>query len=905
MTSGKNLFVHAVNMIQFGSNESIPTAIYYGEDHENLFGTEALKLGDNSHQANEDFKVDLGNVRPGQSPNTRTQFECADGKLRSAVNIANDFFEQLISHTLTNLRAKNLTPAKYALISEPLQYVAEQNEDWIENYRGNIRRILGTSFDEIQFLPEPFAVYQYYRYGIKHSLVADDRKHCALVIDFGGGTFDVSIVETTKGGDISQTGRHCRPLGANSVPTGGFEINRQVARQLAIRHFANTTDKDQLSKGITNYYRWRNGELQIEALSAVNRRFVTWYGHFLTQIESAKIQLSGTITNWSLDSTLPQAISINVPEDPFAENADEIPLRISASELREIFIAEIWNRRLKNCIKKTLEVSRHELNGRPLDLVLLSGGSSNLRWLEFLVAQEFSELLHSARIVSLRESYQEVVAKGLAIECARRGYEPNSEFSDVVYNPLFLTLEPDNRGLEKPRYRSPKGDFNLEEKPISGQLLSAADYLDIQDTCELTWKARLNHPPRRHLDYFFTKALDADGNVEDRYNYFETRVHTKASTRFGEGSIRVQLEIRQDGTCSPCFIYRTDKDDKPVDFVKGTPFVIDLVSANQSINREAFIGIDFGTATSAVSFVDWEQVEEIGRRQNDPVWLSLADLVDLPVPIAAPLKAFIGSSRVDDQAKLAMEALEGMLCFSAFVCWAEHSTFTKGQPIRINKNWKRSAGPLKKLLFDCVDARTKGNFNSAFRKELDPQFRAQLDSLISELDREKHNKIPPGSCDARIVLERLGNACRQSLTKWHFGYFEHIKKMGFSDASIGIFRIAHGMPPFHQTLEYEGPHAFSENEAVLVNIETGKAIILTPLMFWRRDNPGSIWQNCMLYDGRSRDGGAEYKTAEAHDGLSISNTEYSALESYIAGLSEGDTRAKACSDCKMKMLEEK
>lgn len=68
---------------------------------------------------------------------------------------------------------------------------------------------------------------------------------------------------------------------------------------------------------------------------------------------------------------------------------------------------------------------------------------------------------------------------------------------------------------------------------------------------------------------------------------------------------------------------------------------------------------------------------------------------------------------------LAMEALEGMLCFAAYMCWAEHSSITDEQPIRFNRNWKRSAGPLKKLLFDCVDTRSSGSFITTFRRELD------------------------------------------------------------------------------------------------------------------------------------------------------------------------------------------
>ena len=108
---------------------------------------------------------------------------------------------------------------------------AQQDADWLENYRVNLREMLSkrTSqeypnicFDEVSFLPEPFAVFQYYRYGINHPLMAQSAKHQALILDFGGGTFDLSVIETTKQGDISESGRNSKPYGASSDQVGGF-----------------------------------------------------------------------------------------------------------------------------------------------------------------------------------------------------------------------------------------------------------------------------------------------------------------------------------------------------------------------------------------------------------------------------------------------------------------------------------------------------------------------------------------------------------------------------------------------------------------------------------------------------------------------------------------------------------
>ena len=84
----------------------------------------------------------------------------------------------------------------------------------------------------VRFIPEPFAAFQYYRYGIRHPLVAQKGQMNVLVIDFGGGTCDVCVIETTKDGDISGGGRNKRPLAGKSLPIGGFAINRALAELL-------------------------------------------------------------------------------------------------------------------------------------------------------------------------------------------------------------------------------------------------------------------------------------------------------------------------------------------------------------------------------------------------------------------------------------------------------------------------------------------------------------------------------------------------------------------------------------------------------------------------------------------------------------------------------------------------
>ena len=116
----------------------------------------------------------------------------------------------------------------------------------------------GKGFDpkKIDFLPEPFAAFQYYRYGEKNAELQQKRKHRVLVLDFGGGTFDACGIETTKEGDISYSGQNQRPL----EPIGGFLIDRFIAESLTEKSLPKGSIAN-WHKGLEWYSRWRKGEV--------------------------------------------------------------------------------------------------------------------------------------------------------------------------------------------------------------------------------------------------------------------------------------------------------------------------------------------------------------------------------------------------------------------------------------------------------------------------------------------------------------------------------------------------------------------------------------------------------------------------------------------------------------------
>ena len=171
-------------------------------------------------------------------------------------------------------------------------------------------------------------------------------------------------------------------------------------------------------------------------------------------VEEYKINLVNRISDWSLDAENYIKVQIEVPKDIFSSN-EWVTKELIDHQFKEVFEHEIWSKKLKHTVKTVLKRASESLSDRKIDMTLISGGSSNIGWLQKLLQRDFYGDLENAKPVAINQSFQEVVSMGLAIECARRYYESESEFVGVTYNPIKLYLNPDESGLENvKRYRS-------------------------------------------------------------------------------------------------------------------------------------------------------------------------------------------------------------------------------------------------------------------------------------------------------------------------------------------------------------------------------------------------------------------------------------------------------------------
>jgi molecular chaperone DnaK (HSP70) len=837
MTVRKLPFIQSVRLASIDESEVIPTTLYY-EQGKPFIGREAREKCLSPELLIEDFKVELGRIDP-DNPVKRSSFADSSPR-RTALGLAKDYFDEALKKLATSLAFQGLVAPTKILIAEPLSLAGSDKatEAWLSNYRRSIRKVLSGRFKEIDFLPEPFAVYQYYRYGCRHPIVAEKRKHIALVLDFGGGTFDVSVVESAKSGEISQSGVNARPLAARSIAVGGFYINRVIANDLLHEALEKKSNKSDLTKALAFYNDAKNAD--DEYLSRFNeqqRAFYRNYKILLQDVERAKISVCKSIANWDLNADLTKVGTnlISVPVNPFEIGGKIATLRLDAGKIRKIYEDQIWSQKLRNAVTSTMDGAKSELGGQEITIVLLSGGSSNIRWLRPLIERDLRKYLPEAQILELSESFQEIVAKGLATECARRYYtDGQGDFRAVTYNRLCLALRPDDAEPDIKRLRPTGPSFSSIrlEHLEDGVLLPSASSLRGLIGKPLRWKVQLSKPPKRHLDYYF---LRSSFDVEDHtvlHNIESKRVITPPKTSFQQ-RIEIELTIKDDGTAEPRFIYSKDATGRET-AVTGRPFYLDMTFAPNEAVGETYLGFDFGTSTSAFSYVSNHEIAEIEERSQSIGWRELSELVnDLPYVAASPIARFLSETDHRKRIELGREAVEALLGLAAYITYADFCAHTKRSMSYFKGLPHRSAGPLWALLRNLSGAgQSELTLSSPARDLFGGGYYHQFNRWIDEIAKSKHSK--DFKIDLVLLIGHLGNVVGKIFADWTFGVFENVTPKRFSSGNFqGIFRNLQGASQtFIHVLEYEGAHPFNDAEVFVVNSKAGLAINLSPLYLW-------------------------------------------------------------------------
>ncbi|WP_129127627.1 Hsp70 family protein [Geomonas oryzae] len=870
--SKKEFFINTVQLMDLNEGSyNIPTVLYYKDRSEYLIGSQALaeaQRRNQSHLVNEDFKIDLGNYAPGIQ--TKSSFRTATGDSKTAAALTADFIYEVVTNISKWLEGNNIDKSSSIMVAEPLSMQGDiVPEGWLANYRQNIRNLLrGKGYDSIDFLPEPFAVFQYYRYGLKHPLIAQKAKQFALVLDFGGGSFDVCVIETTKDGDISQSGKNSRPMAACSQAVGGFFINRAIAEELYSQKVVQKHERADFHKAITAYKDWKKGKTDISTLSKNYRSFIINFNRTVHKIEQAKLTLSKLLSenhSWALDSDIKKiSVPIHLPQSPFSESSNVLNVQFTAEDFKNIFIEKIWKAYLRPTIGSALKRSVAELKGAPITVVLLSGGSANIGWLCELITDEFRTELSEADILPLPD-FQEVVAKGLAIECARVFYtKSEGDFGTTTYNRLCLVLEADETGHEIPRFKAVLGTEDLDSG-INGVLLSSASSMKNHINKSLYWKYRLDHPPRKLLDYYFLRSSFDPSDLENLQNIEAKTLHSPKGLKL-DSNLLLRLIIKEDGTTFPRFYYKRGRTDDEGLYLDAKPFYLDMTFAAETNFSDSYVGFDFGTSNSAVSFINNKSVQLYTSRNTDKGWLNINELADtLPYPLSEPLSKFLTNSiSKQHMYKHGFEFVEAALAMGAYIAYIEFCVHKGRGSTKLLKSFtQRSAGPLWALLKECLGQLNNSASFSSVYIELVTNHASEVDSALKFYAQFKHDKIS-SDYDVNSIVTIFANISAKAFSKYKFGYFNNVKKERFGKNNNGNFIVCHGKPPFNEVYAYSGGSTYSQEQAFVIDDVNNVGLLLYPLVFWNycSKHPDFDYLNghCFFFDKQNKDNSFSYKS---------------------------------------------
>ncbi len=867
------LWVTSIQPEKINGYSYVPSALYYDDSGNIKYGQDALNELTKENVVNTNFKIDLGDVIPGGSIDNRKGFQSADNKKRSAFEFSKDYINSLlknIENKLPDLEKVNFQYPAKVLIAEPLSFQIEgRHKDWIKNYRKNIKRILN-NYESIEFLPEPFAVYQYYKYGLRIPHLQEQTKKIAFIIDFGGGTFDACLIESTRKGDISLSGKNSKPLSADSIPVGGYFVNTEIAKYLMVRNL-DSANKKKAFTYIKQFNRLKKGEIELNMLRDEAQMFIKNLKKLEIECEKYKVGLSSIITSWLLTSDSYEKIIVKVPKDPFSDTY-WIDCEFAAHQFRKIFIEKVWNNKLKTTVKNVFERANESLYGKNISITLISGGSSNIGWLQHLLMRDFSDFLDKAEPVPIHHSFQEIVANGLAIECARRHFSSESEFVAVTYNPIKLFLDPDLHGIEREiKFKSIEDKIDMSSaKP--GDLIPSAQPLKYFFDMDLQWKFKLKKPPKRHLNYYFTRPDSFD--EDDYYNVEETRVHTK--DKHFDQSIIVNLVVREDGTVVPKFIYKSENKKYLIEenSVSGKPFFIDMTSDSESFNNtNYYIGFDFGTSNSSICTLTNEQISLTAKRQENDVWQGLSKCINnLPFPVAIAVRKFLSTRDINLIPSVARETFESCLAFMAYCAASEAASLGKLGNI-MNGFAHRSLGPLKQILKMSLDAMGESSQFSSEFKILFNQYNNKFNQAIDDFNNHKHDKLSGENINWQEYVELLVKILSKSFIKQSFGYCSTCNQVPFQvNKYEGIFVFAHDNAPFVDTTKYHSSIAIDSSLAILYDKENHKALSMTPFVFWWPREHYNFSHGCFWLDKMDKDGPlvkpCDEKTVEFANNLS-------------------------------------
>lgn len=871
----KDLLIHRTPLVKFDGKSSCRTVLYHVGDDQYEIGRDAEIIATQSEDIphlNRDFKVALGHA--SRSVMKAERFPCADGEERGARTLAGQFLRKMLTITSKQLEADGVKETAHLILAEPISFRSEEEGNtWLSNYRKALTDLLkdreytdieNIRFAEVEFLPEPFAVFNYYKYGFRHPHISGSEQYRVLVVDSGGGTTDCSVIETTQSGDISRGGKNAVPFGASSKPIGGYFVDHHIVRRVFEKNFANDPiHGKRVSRALRKCLARMRGESEEEFDDEMDSFFENylWVLHYA---ERAKCKLSKRLEETNLWTVEQPGLEewIHIPEDPFTPYWGDTKVPFSASEFRESYDLDVWRPHLKKLIEQTLQNARPKLEGRPINRVIFSGGSANIGWLKEWISK--LEDLRGVQVIDVKEDYQEIVARGLAIECARRFFsdEHQSDFQSVTYNPLSLTL---GFGVEKakPKKLVPDPSSGLRSCDLEpGVVIEAATDLKTLIDKELRWKVDGKHPAPKQVEYFFYSSA-----VEDlpsgRLNFEEQTIDSGMKSGFDK-NITLRISFSEDGTARPSFVFRSATTHSQEHSKSLQPFAIDMTQSKMISTSaiKAYAGVDFGSSNSSVAYITSSAIQEYKHQVSVPSWKELAQIPSLlPQPLAVPFALYLSESHDPlKRSKRARQAIENAVAFMIPILRHakgvnEVQKYGKSEHKLLKQllQTKVSAGPLWSLVRGFVE--TKKCESDLAQPLLDlfksPERYNVVNDAIVSISAIKHDKAKEETIDWNASLIVLGNTFAEVFERCSYGCFQDYSRKARRHVALfrPLFGESCGQAPF--PVKLSGP--IDTEEPYIVQEESGAVFPLFPWILLR-DATDSDKRKHYFFDGPNGDG---------------------------------------------------
>ena len=454
--------------------------------------------------------------------------------------VASSYFRIMLEQTLGSepeLREKPQT-----IIGVPPSSSSDQLK-WRQTYRRRLERIFkDLGYPKPRFWPEPFAVFQYHLNLVE--IRDTGSRQNVFIIDIGGATTNVCLIQTTQHGRLARGGLNHVPHGVKSTDVGGVTLDSSIADQLALTGPS---------------------------------------GQILRHVKAAKELLSTSQTEWS-HADLAREVEFDWNGEPIA---------LSASLVKRVFVDNVWP-----AIAATLDESLEEVDakGLPVDqvhIVILAGGTCQMGLVQELVQHK---LRKSPRFATARflvsADYRRAVAHGLAIEAAANSRHHEMMPSRVsAYLQEDLAFECGHNGNDL--YKPPKlrGEYASQGDLKSGVLLKAPKEIGLMLNKPRTWDFRLKQNTRE-LFYRFSK-LSGENDIDVLLSSWQ-RISRSKDTKPGR-QLALTMTLQEDGFAKLA-----------VDTTEDLSYELEPIDLHDlsELVGDTFFAVDFGTDNTQIAYVN-------------------------------------------------------------------------------------------------------------------------------------------------------------------------------------------------------------------------------------------------------------------------------------------------------------